>query len=181
MSTKTFGDDRLKKSGSDAVRGSRAAEDHSRTQEDGTYLTAEERRNRLRAEYVQEVLPTPPEMPGFHLCWLSTTNSSDPIFKRIQFGYTPVTKDDLPGFNAGTVKGGEHDGCLSCNEMLLFKLPMERYNDMMMLYHHDIPNEEEDHLRNNLVTADKDSSGRKLGSVDGEGFSKLGTRNPALQ
>ncbi len=180
MSNKTFGDDRLKKSGNDAVRGSRAVGDYSRTQQDGTYLSAEERRSRLRAEYVQEVLPTPPDIPGFHTCWLSTTNGADPVFKRIQFGYTPVTREDVPGFNANTMKGGDFDGCLSCNEMLLFKLPLERYNDLMMLYHNDIPNEEEDYLRNNLVTSDKDSNGRSLGLIEGDGFSKLGNRPPSF-
>ena len=124
----TFGDQRLKKDAGDSVRGARDDADVDRVQQDGSALSAAERRRMLRQEWVQEVLPTPPKIPGFHCCWLSTTNSTDPVFKRIQRGYVPVKASEVPGFGTQfTVSGGEFDGCIACNEMLLFKVDEQLY------------------------------------------------------
>ena len=72
------------------------------------------------------------------------------------------------------MKGGAFDGAISCNEMILFKLPMERYMDMMTIYHHDMPLEEEGMLRQSLEKDDDDRDGNQLGSVEGDGFANLG-------
>ena len=144
----TFGDQRLKKDAGDSVRGARDDADVDRVQQDGSALSAAERRRMLRQEWVQEVLPTPPKIPGFHCCWLSTTNSTDPVFKRIQRGYVPVKASEVPGFGTQfTVSGGEFDGCIACNEMLLFKVDEQLYKDLMTIYHHDMPMEQEAAIR----------------------------------
>lgn len=170
------GDDRLKKSAATPVRGDRAEEDSSRTQNDGTALSMEERRRMLRSEWMQEVLPTPPVVPGWHFCWLSTTNSSDPIHKRMQKGYEPVKVSEIPGFAQYGVTQGEFDGCIACNEMLLFKIQEELYQDLMLYFHYELPNGEEEMLRNNAreAVAGQDSDGRNLGEV--EGFDSLARR-----
>ena len=165
------GDSRLRKSAGGASRSDRLEEDAERLK-DGTALSPEERRNALRQEWVQEVLPTPPALPGYHMCWLSTTNGSDPIYKRQQIGYEPVKAAELPGFSSFHIKGGEFDGGVDCNEMVLFKLPMERYMDLMTIYHHDMPLEEEGMLKQGLIKDERDSDGRKLGEM--EGFETLG-------
>lgn len=90
-------DERLKKASGEAVRGSRENANAERSNKDGSALSAEERRAALRRNWVQEVLPTPPEIPGFHCCWLSTTNSTDPVYKRVQRGYIPVKATEVPG------------------------------------------------------------------------------------
>lgn len=170
----TGGDERLKKSDGATVRGDRAAEDNSRTQADGTVMTMEERKRLLRSEFDQEVLPTPPKTPGWHYCWLSTTSSADPIYKRMQKGYEPVRVTDLPGFSSMIVSSGEFEGCISCNEMILFKLPEELYQDMMQFFHYEKPMEEEEFLRANAQGQGQDSNGRDLGEV--EGFDSLARR-----
>lgn len=167
-------DDRLKKSSADTIRGDRSLEDKDRTQTDGTALTMEERRALLRSDWNQEVLPTPPRSDKYHYCWLSTTNSSDPIYKRMQKGYEPVKSSEIPGFRDYRVTEGEFEGCVACNEMLLFKLPMELYQDLMSYFHNELPHEEEEMLRANLPVADQDSNGRRLGEV--EGFTTLANR-----
>src|SRR5574343_1046728 len=168
--TDTFGDERLNKSTGDAVRGSRESADVDRVQQDGTALSAAERRRMLRQEWVQEVLPTPPKLQGFHCCWLSTTNSTDPVYKRIQRGYVPVKASEVPGFGGQyTVSGGEFDGCVACNEMLLFKIPEQLYNDLMTIYHHEMPMEQEAAIRENVSARDEeDSNGRRLSQVEGD-------------
>lgn len=179
----TFGDERMKKDAGLAVRGSREGADASRTSSDGGSLTAEERRKLLRRDWVQEVLPSPPPIPGFHMCWLSTTNSTDPIYKRIQHGYQPVKATEVPGFGSHyKVTEGEFEGCVQCNEMLLFKIPVQTYNDLMTIYHHDIPMEQEESIRERVEGGQQyDSAGRALASVEG-GFSNLGRRtaNPSF-
>lgn len=174
----TFGDDRLKKDAGKSVRGSRDDADSSRVQQDGSTLSDAERRRLLRQDWVQEVLPKPPVIPGWHCCWLSTTNSTDPVYKRIQRGYQPVKATEVPGFGSQyTAQGGEFDGCVACNEMLLFKIPQQLYNDLMTIHHYDLPNEQEESIREKVSQGiDSDSSGRPLGQME-ESFNNLGRAN----
>lgn len=172
--SKGFGDERLKKSAGEAVRGDRADADVERTSKDGTMFTSEERRRMLRSEATNNVLPTPPAIEGFHLCWLSTTNSTDPIYKRQQIGYVAVKPSEVRGFETYAVSGGQYDGCVMCNEMVLFKIPNEVYMDIMGLYHHDMPLEEESMLRERVQQGmdEEDRDGNQLGHV--EGYDNLG-------
>lgn len=184
MAQDRFGDDRLKKSAGADARAPRDSADADRVQNDGTALTAEQRRRMLRQDWVQTILPQLPELPGFHLCWVSTTNSTDPIHKRIQLGYQPVKASEMPGFDQYTINdGGQYNGCIACNEMLLFKLPMEIYQDIMTIYHHDIPLEQEQGIRERVYgNQEVDSNGRQLGQVEGD-FAALGrapARNPTF-
>lgn len=126
-------------------------------------------------EWTQSALPKVPDIPGWHLCWLSTTNSYDSIDKRIRLGYVPVKAEELPGFDNYRVKAGEHTGFIACNELLLYKLPMEIYQDAMLQMHHEAPIAETDKIRVQLESLQgaQDSSGRSLGRVEGEGFGDL--------
>ena len=173
-----FGDDRLKKDTAKAARGSRDSADVDRVHEDGSGLSAAERRMALRKDWVQEVLPTPPKITGFHCCWLSTTNSTDPIYKRIQFGYIPVKTSEVPQLGSQySVSEGEFAGCVACNEMLLFKIAEETYRDLMAIYHHDMPAEQESAIVDNVNARNvEDSNGRQLAQVEGD-FNKLGRGN----
>ena len=143
---------------------------------DTTMATSSERRKMFR-EFVQEALPTPPNTPGWHYCWLSTTNQYDSIHKRMRMGYEPVKADDLPEFKHLVNKSAEYEGCISVNEMLLFKLPQEVYQEMMEEYHFNMPLEEEERIRQNALPSERDSNGRQLGSVEGEGFSNIANRS----
>lgn len=179
-----FGDERLTKSAGEAARSARDNADVNRVQQDGTALSSAERRRMLRETMVSQILPTPPEIPGWHQCWLSTTSSTDPIHKRLQVGYQPVRISEVPGFEQYKVDGGQFDGCVEFNEMLLFKIPNEIYQDLMRIYHHDIPLEQEQSIRDSVHGKnDRDSEGRELAIVEGE-FNNLGrapTRAPQFQ
>jgi len=177
QSTSAFGDERLKKDAGNAARGSRDGMDSARVQQDGGLLSAEERRRMLRQESVQEILPTPPTIEGFHCCWLSTTNSTDPIYKRIQRGYTPVKASEVPGFGGQFVAvGGEFDGCVACNEMLLFKIDVQTYNDLMTIFHYDMPKEQESAIRERIDgLRERLGDGQVADGVEVEGnFANLG-------
>lgn len=150
---------------------SRSSEDDDRILKDGTNLTVKERMAMVRSEWSQDVLPTPPKIPGWHCCWLSTTNSVDPIYKRMSRGYQPVRSEEIPNWKQYRVNEGEFEGCISCNEMLLFKIEEELYQEMMLYLHHELPMSEEEMLKNNLKPVGEDREGQELGQV--EGFSTL--------
>lgn len=175
MSENMAQDARLKKS-ADAGRDSRSSVDSSRQNTDGTVMTVEERRALFRNEWTQEALPKPPDIPGYHMCWLSTTNSYDPIHKRIRMGYEPVMVSEVAGFEHYKMQSGEYEGYVACNEMLLFKIPNDIYQQIMEEVHHYAPLDEESKVKANSIMAQRDSNGRQLGSVEGDGFSSLASK-----
>ena len=168
-------DSRLKKSLNAGGRETRASEDASRAAPEEKFMSAQERRKMWSDEWTQSALPKLPELPGWHLCWLSTTNSYDSIDKRIRLGYVPVKTEEIHGFENFRVKAGEHAGFIACNEMLLFKIPMDMYQDIMLQMHHEKPMEESEKIRVQLenLQGARDSTGRSLGRVEGEGFGEI--------
>jgi hypothetical protein len=164
-------DNRLKKN-TTSGRESRATSDLERRPPEEQTASSEERRSMFRSEWLQEALPTPPAIKGFHLCWLSTTNQYDPIHKRLRMGYTPVKAEELAGFDNYRVKSGEHEGFVACNEMLLYKLPEDIYQEIMTELHHIAPMEEQEKIRiqQEQLLGAKDSNGRRLATVEGEGI-----------
>jgi hypothetical protein len=134
-------------------------------------------------EWTQSALPKVPELPGWHLCWLSTTNSYDSIDKRLRLGYVPVMADEFPGFDNYRVKAGEQIGFIACNEMILYKLPMEIYQEAMLQMHHELPMDEADKVRlqvEQLTGGGRDSNGKSLVNVEGEGFGEFDRNNVKL-
>jgi len=173
-------DSRLKKTLNAGGRESRSSQDLSRAAPEEAFISKQERRKMWSDEWTQSALPKVPDIPGWHLCWLSTTNGYDSIDKRMRLGYVPVRADELPGFDNYRVKAGEDVGFIACNEMRLYKLPMEVYQEVMTQMHHEAPNEEADKVQIQVdqLQGNRDSSGRSLGSVEGEGFGKLNRNVP---
>ena len=178
------GDSRLRKDGAGdpMQRGDAAlAGDAERINSaDGTVMTREERRRLIRSEWQQSVLPTPPEIPGFHTCWLSTTNSSDTIHRRLKVGYILVRKDEFSGFDIERgvqSANSQYADYVCCNEMVLGKIPMETYQDAMAAFHHYQPQEEEHAIRAR-VQSQSEEINREAGVAAvrpiGGGFDSLG-------
>lgn len=172
-------DERLRKDLTAGGRESRASQDSKREASSEMLASSQERRRMFRSEWVQESLPSPPPIPGFHVCWLSTTNGYDPIHKRVRMGYQPVKIEEVPGFENYKVKAGENTGFVACNEMLLYKLPEEIYQEIMAELHHYAPQDEADKIR---VQAEQlqgsDRNGRRLGQIEGEGIQNLDQAKP---
>jgi hypothetical protein len=166
---------RLKKSLNASGREDRSFGEASRIAPEQKFTSSQERRRMWSEEWTQTALPKLPTVDGWHLCWLSTTNSYDSIDKRMRLGYVPVKADELPGYEDYRVKAGEHVGFISCNEMLLFKLPMEIYQEVMLYHHHERPREEVDKIKVQLesLQGQRDSNGRPLMSVEGEGIGSI--------
>jgi len=130
-------------------------------------ISNRERIEAFRDRWQNSALPDLPKdaIPGYHLCWLSTTNNYDSIDKRMALGYEPVKASELgKGFEAlGKMNSGKFEGCVSCNEMVLFKLPEEIYQEVMKMLHLEDPLE---HQRNITAqvrsTAQEGKGGRSI-------------------
>jgi hypothetical protein len=123
-----------------------------------------ERLDAFRDRWQNSALPDIPKniIPGFHLCWLSMTNTYDSIDKRMALGYEPVKASELgKGFEGlGKMSSGKFEGCVSCNEMVLFKLPEDVYQEVMRMLHLEDPLE---HQRNITAQVRDTAQGNKGG------------------
>ena len=78
------------------------------------------------------------------------------------------------------VKTGAHKGFIACNEMLLYKIPMDLYQEVMAHFHHDAPLEEANKIRLQAEqNVGRDSRGRSLGQIEGEGLNDIDKPIPA--
>jgi len=170
-------DDRLKKE-PDVARRSRGMEDRQVTQ--SREISDDDRLEMFRAQLFNDALPDLPEIPGYHVCWLTTTNPRDPIHRRIQLGYEPVKAEEVPGMEHASVKTGEYVGMIAVNEMLAFKLPESLYQRFMKEAHYDAPLREEDKLAEvaDSIRAQAESSGGRL--IEGDGMDDFRQHAPTL-
>ena len=167
-------DSRLKRNLNTGDRDNRGIRDTIREAPEDKLASSDERRKMWKDEWQQSALPVVPEIPGWHVCWLSTTNGYDSIDKRVRLGYVPVKAEEIDGFENHRVKAGEHIGYIACNEMLLFKIPEDIYQEIMTHFHHDQPMEEANKIKVQAESqVGRDSSGRKLGQVEGEGLGNI--------
>ena len=133
----------------------------------------------LREEALANALPNPPQIPGWHQVWLSTTNTYTPIQQYVRLGYVPVKPEEHPQWQYLKQHGASHGGdVITCNEMVLYKIPNEAYQQIMRVVHHDRPNEEAERLRANIEQLKhgdefRDSEGTSLVKEEGDGFGQV--------
>lgn len=121
----------------------------------------------------QSVLPNLPPMPGFHVCWLTTSNPRDTVANRLRMGYELITDRMVPGFEGASPKSAQFPGVLTVNEMLAARIPNRLYNRMMRYVHHDMPLSEEEKLRAAVdgMKEDAERQGGKL--LEGDGMAEI--------
>lgn len=159
--TKRVEDERTKQGGAPEVRGDRGEYDPGEEDRGESGLLSEDAafEKFLEDEFTEAVLPTPPKLTGYHLVWLTTTSTYDSIQKRMRLGYTPVKMSEMPGFDARNGQPGipGMEGNVTCNEMVLFKIPEDRYQKIMAHFHHKKPLQEEEG-----IVAKFDQQGERL-------------------
>jgi hypothetical protein len=163
-------DDRLKKE-LGVSRQSRAAEDRNVTED--RVLSDDERLEMFRMNMYNDALPNIPNIPGYHVCWLTTTNKADTIQQRLRLGYELIRGDDVPGMELVTQKTGEYAGCVAVNEMIAAKLPNSLYQRYMQEAHYDAPLREEEKLAETaeLMREQAERSGGRI--LEGDGMSEM--------
>ena len=135
----------------------------------------EERLALYRESLLSSVLPNLPKIPGYHLIWLTTTNSKDTIPQRMQLGYEPVKPEDVPGYDhLVTGKGAEQAGLITVNEMVAFKIREELYQRFMSHSHHNAPRQEEEAIKRMVDDMGEEAARYKAKMTVEEGTQELG-------
>lgn len=157
-------------------RENRASEDRPVSQDRGTTDELRLTERLAMLENVDTVLPKPPKIPGWHTCWLSTTNIQDSIERRFSLGYELVHPSELSGWAFPTQKSGQATSKdrIVVNEMVLAKLPEELYLAYLKRNHHTRPLEQEEAISaENVISRMKDGRGKPIGILEGEGHKEL--------
>lgn len=141
-------------------------------------MSEDDRLEMFRSQLFNDALPDLPEIPGYHMCWLTTQNPRDPIHRRMQLGYEPVRPEEVPGMAHASIKTGEYAGMIGVNEMIAFKLPMSLYEKFMQEAHHDAPLREEDKLAEvaEMMREQAERAGTTM--YEGDGMSEMRDHNP---
>lgn len=165
----------------DLARQGRESEDRPVTE--NRMLTDDERLEIFRATSFQHTLPDLPQIPGYHVCWLTTQNPRDSILTRARWGYEPVRASDIPGWDFASIKTGEYAGCVGVNEMIAFKLPLRLYEKYMKEAHHDGPLREESKLSAVLEVIAQQAREQGAQVEMGDGSASLGkaSRRPIFE
>lgn len=174
--TDDYSDDRLKRD-TGAARRSRGLEDRQVTE--NRTVSEDDRLEMFRMQMYNDALPDLPKIPGYHVCWLTTTNPRDPIHRRVQLGYEPIKATEVPGMEYASVKTGEWAGLIGVNEMIAFKLPESLYQRFMREAHYDAPLREENKLAETaqFMREQAERAGGRL--IEGDGMEELHGHAPA--
>lgn len=167
-------DNRLKRAeGFDVVgrRETRGASERRVTE--NREISEDDRLEMFRNQLFNDALPDLPEIPGYHLCWLTTTNPRDPIHRRMQLGYEAVKPEEVPGMEYASVKTGEWTGFIGVNEMLAFKLPQSLYEKFMQEAHHNAPLREEDKLAEVADMMREQAARAGASLIEGDGMQEM--------
>lgn len=166
----------------------RASEDYARADHHRSVDHDRSDRMEVDKEFLQmlregseySTLPNPPEIPGYHIKWSSMFNQQTGYRRDITLGYEVVQVSEMPEFYediraAGHEVGGEFDGVVRFKEMILMKIPLQKYNAIMYYYHHELPLEQEAQVKEQIYA--KLSYGDKSLVRDlGDGFTDLGRK-----
>jgi hypothetical protein len=163
-------DERLKKM-ADPARRSRAMDDRAVTE--NRELSDDDRIDMFRNSFYQSALPDLPEIPGYHVCWLTTTNPRDSVQARFRLGYEPVKPEEVPGWEYATLKTGEYAGLVGVNEMIAAKIPDRLYYRVMREMHHDAPLREEEKVTSDMDSMEARARGSKSRMIEEDGMSSL--------
>lgn len=136
-------------------------------------ISDQDRLDMFRMSLHQSALPDLPEIPGYHVCWLTTQNPRDSIHYRRSLGYVPVEQHDVPGWDHQSIKTGEYSGLIGVNEMVAFKLPMRLYEAYMKESHHERPRQEEMKLADTADFIRQQAQQKGSDVYEGDGYSSL--------
>lgn len=164
-------DERIKRNVGESNKVDRAMQNRAVTEDRET--TDDVRLEMFRQQFTQAALPDLPKIPGYHVCWLTTTNPRDTINMRMRLGYEPVKPEDIPGWESTAIKSGEWTGFIGVNEMLAFKIPTSLYEKFMHEAHHEAPLRELEKLTDTaeFMKQQAESSGSRL--IEGDGMQDM--------
>ena len=134
-----------------ASREDRAMSDRAITQR--RQLTDGERVELLKRANFQSSLPNLPRIPGYHVCWVSTTHPSDTPQGREQLGYTFIERHEVPEFTYTDQQSADFPNAVTWREMVGMKIPLSTYQLFMEELHHNEPARNEESIYNEALQA----------------------------
>ncbi len=139
-------------------------------------LSDAERLEMFQDSQIQSVLPDLPPMPGYHICWLTTSNPRDSIQNRVRLGYELIRADTMKGWEGVSHKTGDYSGIVGLNEMVAARIPNRLYQMYMAETHHRAPLNEESKIRAQaeLLKRNAEEMGAKV--QEGDGMAELARR-----
>lgn len=167
-------DERIKRNVGDDNKADRAMTNRAVTED--KEISDEVRLEMFRQQFTQAALPDLPKIPGYHVCWLTTTNPRDTIHMRMRLGYEPVKPEDIPGWESTAIKSGEWTGFIGVNEMLAFKLPLSLYEKFMHEAHHAAPLKELEKLTDTADFLKQQAENSNSALIEGDGIQELRQR-----
>lgn len=126
----------------------------------------------------ESVLPKLPDMPGYHICWLSTSHARDTIHNRMRYGYELIRPAMLPGIDQSNIKTGTMGEVIQVNEMVAARIPIKLWQRFMRKLHHDLPRQEEEKLRAAINAHKQNAEAVGARIIEGDGMAELGQRAP---
>lgn len=119
------------------------------------------------------ILPTIPHDESYRYCWLTTMEkASDNVHTRQRQGWVLVTWDDIEHLGVSKASFGTNraadisDDLVSCNEMVLARIPTQVWERIMKLYHHDAPTDNEQNIYNQAKATFVDKNGESVMQED---------------
>jgi hypothetical protein len=166
-----------------ASREDRAMNDRAITQR--RQLTDDERVELLKRASFQSSLPNLPRIPGYHVCWVSTTHPNDTPQGREQMGYTYIMRAEVPEFTYSDQQSDNFPGVVSWREMIGMKIPLADYQFYMEYLHHNEPARNAEGIYNEALQAGETAAqaakrgGRMRAPVVEAGTEELGQARDA--
>lgn len=155
----------------DRVVGEREAEDREMTED--REVSEDERLEMFMETQHQTVLPSLPVMPGWHLCWLTTSNPRDSIPWRLGIGYQLLKRAECKGWQGVGQSVAGYDDVVCVNEMVAARIPLSLYNKFMDEVGNRQPLREEEKLRAQTDEIRERAQRRGVTIQEGEGTAEI--------
>lgn len=159
--------------------GRRSRESDDRQVTENRELSDDDRIEMFRQKLFNDVLPDLPDIPGYHVCWLSTNHQNDSIAHRQRLGYEIIKAHEIPGMDYVSIKTGSYDGGVGINEMVAFKLPMSLYQAYMQEAHHAAPARDEAGIASQVDAYRESASSQGGEIIEGDGMAELRRSGPS--
>ena len=144
-----------------------------RDQTENREVSEDERLEMFMETQHQTVLPNLPVMPGYHVCWLTTSNPRDSIPWRLSIGYELLRRSECPTWRGIGQSVSGFDDVVCVNEMVAARVPLTLYNKFMREVGHRQPLREEEKLRSQTDEIANDARRKGVTVQEGEGTAEI--------
>lgn len=122
---------------------------------------------------LNDIMPKPPEIEGFHTMWASEMNIQDLRMRLDRLGYSFVKLEECPHYRNHTPRSVGIPGVVSYNEMVALKIKKGREQLLAKKFHHDAPLNSERAIKKKVSDL-MDYEGKRINLTIEDGTDSLG-------